>query len=131
MVTPDAKRKAVCQALRVDRSTVRYTSTRPDEAPLREAMKAVATERRRFGYRRIHIMLERDAIVMNQKKLRRLYREEKLEVLQRFENRLVLSESLPGQFQTVAVVHKLFRIAISHIIQFYQRTWNQVRSGKP
>ena len=63
------------QALRIDRSTVRYTSPRPDDAPLREAMKAVAAERRRFGYRRIHVMLDRQGIVMNQKKLRRLYRE--------------------------------------------------------
>ena len=97
MVTPDAKRKAVahactvhavsqrraCLALTIDRSTVRYTSTRPDDALLREAMKAVAGERRRFGYRRIHIMLDRQGIVMNQKKLRRLYREEKLQVRRR------------------------------------------------
>jgi len=97
MVTPDAKRKAVvhacevhgvsqrraCQALRIDRSTVRYTSLRPDDASLREAMKAVAAERRRFGYRRIHVMLDRQGIVMNQKKLRRLYREEKLQVRRR------------------------------------------------
>ena len=97
MVTPDAKRKAVahacevhgvsqrraCQALMIDRSTVRYTSIRPDDAPLREAMKAVAAERRRFGYRRIHVMLDRQGIVMNQKKLRRLYREEKLQVRRR------------------------------------------------
>src|SRR5690606_37231410 len=97
MVTPDAKGKAVahawevqgvsqrraCQALRIDRSTVRYTSIRPDDAPLREAMKAVAAERRRFGYRRIHVMLDRQGIVMNQKKLRRLYREEKLQVRRR------------------------------------------------
>jgi putative transposase len=88
MVTPDAKRKAVvhacevhgvsqrraCQALRIDRSTVRYTSIRADDAPLREVMKAVAAERWRFGYRRIHVMLGREGIVMNQKKLRRLYR---------------------------------------------------------
>lgn len=33
-------------------------------------MKAVAAERRRFDYRRIHIMLDRQGIVMNQKKLR-------------------------------------------------------------
>ncbi len=46
-------------------------------------MKAVAAERRRFGYRRIHIMLDRQGIVMNQKKLRRLYREEKLQVRRR------------------------------------------------
>jgi putative transposase len=39
--------------------------------------------RRRFGYRRIHVMLERQGIVMNQKKLRRLYREEKLQVRRR------------------------------------------------
>ena len=97
MVTPDAKRKAVahacdghgvsqrraCQALNIDRSTVRYVSTRPDDAPLRAAMKAVASERRQFGYRRIHLMLERQGIVMNQKKLRRLYREEKLQVRRR------------------------------------------------
>ncbi len=71
------------KALRIDRSTVRYTSTRPDDAPLREAMKALAAERRRFGYRRIHVMLDRQGIVMNQKKLRRLYREEKLQVRRR------------------------------------------------
>lgn len=46
-------------------------------------MKAIAAERRRFGYRRIHIMLERQGIVMNLKKLRRLYREEHLEVRKR------------------------------------------------
>src|SRR5690606_36882798 len=82
MVTPDAKRKSVaqacavhgvsqrraCQALRIDRSTVRYASVRPNDAPLREAMKAVASERRRFGYRRIHVILDRQGIVMNQKK---------------------------------------------------------------
>lgn len=50
---------------------------------LREAMKKVASERRHFGYRRIHIMLERQGIVMNQKKLRRLYREQKLQVRKR------------------------------------------------
>ena len=43
-------------------------------------MKAVAAERRRFGYRRIRVMLERQGIVMNLKKLRRLYREERLQV---------------------------------------------------
>jgi len=109
MVTPDAKRKAVvhacevhgvsqrraCQALRIDRSTVRYTSTRPDDAPLREAMKAVAAERRRFGYRRIHVMLDRHGIVMNQKKLRRLYREEKLQVRRRGGRKRALGARAP------------------------------------
>jgi putative transposase len=97
MVAPGVRREAVahvvathgvsqrraCQALAVDRSSVRYRSVRPDDAEARAAMKAVAAERRRFGYRRIHIMLERQGIVMNLKKLRRLYREEKLQVRRR------------------------------------------------
>jgi putative transposase len=97
MVTPDAKRKAVahacdahgvsqrraCKALNVDFTSVRYRSIRPDDDALREAMKTVAAQRRRFGYRRIHVMLERQGITMNQKKLRRLYREEKLQVRRR------------------------------------------------
>ena len=97
MVTPEAKRDAVahaceehgisqrraCQALVVDRSSVRYVRIRPDDIALREAMKKVASERRRFGYRRIHVMLERQGILMNLKKLRRLYREEKLQVRKR------------------------------------------------
>ena len=55
-----------------DRSSIRCQSTRPDDAEVRDAMKAVAAERRRFGYRRIHVMLDRQGIAMNLKKLRRL-----------------------------------------------------------
>lgn len=97
MVTPGAKREAVahlctehwvsqrraCSVLGVDRSSVRYRSVRPDDADLRKAMKAVAAERRRFGYRRVHVMLERQGWRVNQKKIRRLYREEKLQVRKR------------------------------------------------
>lgn len=96
-MTPGAKREAVahlckthqvsqrraCSVLDVDRSSVRYRSVRPDDAELRKAMKAVAAERRRFGYRRVHVMLERQGWQVNQKKLRRLYREEKLQVRKR------------------------------------------------
>ena len=97
MVAPVAKREAVahlreahqvserraCAVLGVDRSSVRYRSVRPDDADLRKAMKAVADERRRFGYRRVHIMLERQGWHVNQKKIRRLYTEEKLQVKRR------------------------------------------------
>jgi putative transposase len=62
---------------------MRYRSIRPDYTFIREAMKKVASERRRFGYRRIHVMLGRQGIVMKLKKLRRLYREERLTVRKR------------------------------------------------
>ena len=96
-MTPEAKRQAVvhlckahgvsqrraCNVMQVDRSTVRYRSKRPDESELREEIKLVAKERRRFGYRRIQVMLERKGIFMNHKKLRRIYVEEKLQVRRR------------------------------------------------
>ena len=75
--------RRACSVLGVDRSSVRYRSLRPEDADLRKAMKAVAAERRRFGYRRVHVMLERQGWQLNQKKLRRLYREEKLQVRKR------------------------------------------------
>jgi transposase InsO family protein len=40
-------------------------------------MKALANERRRFGYRRLHVLLRRERQLVNHKKLFRLYREEK------------------------------------------------------
>ncbi|WP_081773849.1 IS3 family transposase, partial [Ahrensia sp. 13_GOM-1096m] len=75
--------RRACDVLGIDRSSVRYRSVRPDDALLREATKKVAAERRRFGYRRIHVMLQRQGHFLNQKKLRRLYREEKLQVRKR------------------------------------------------
>ncbi len=97
MVTPEVKRKAVvhlidnhqvsqrraCDVLQVDRSSVRYQSKRGNDAELRDAIKRVARDRRRFGYRRINVMLQREGIHMNHKKLRRIYAEEKLQVRRR------------------------------------------------
>ncbi|ANP88251.1 integrase (plasmid) [Rhizobium leguminosarum] len=97
MVTPAAKRKAVahlmshhemserraCKAIGFCRMTVRYETRRDDDHELRERMKALAHERRRFGYRRIHVLLRREGHLVNHKRLFRLYREEKLTVRKR------------------------------------------------
>lgn len=79
----DLAQRRACKVLTVDRSSVRYKSVRPDGCDLREAIRKVASERWQFGYRRIHIMLQRKGIVMNQKKLRRLYCDERLQVRRR------------------------------------------------
>jgi hypothetical protein len=44
----------------------------PDNPEVREEMKAIASKRRRFGYRRIGVLLERKGMIMNHKKLYRL-----------------------------------------------------------
>src|SRR5271170_662562 len=67
----------------IDHSTLRYQSKRPDDAPLRQRLRELAQERRRFGYRRLGWLLAREGHAMNRKKLYRLYREEKLMVRRR------------------------------------------------
>jgi len=96
-VTPAAKRDAVahlvdgykmserraCDVIGVGRSLVRYRSRRPDDAALRERMRDLAAERRRFGYRRLHVLPRQGGLVENRKRTQRLYREEGLTVRKR------------------------------------------------
>ena len=79
----DLSERRACAILGLDRTSVRYSHLRPDDAVTRERLRAIAAERRRFGYRRLGIMLAREGIVMNHKKLLRLYREEELRVRRR------------------------------------------------
>jgi putative transposase len=74
--------RRACGLVGVDPKTVRRERP-PDNAEIRKEMREIAAQRRRFGYRRIGVMLERKGHVMNHKKLYRLYREEGLSVRRR------------------------------------------------
>jgi putative transposase len=109
MVTPAVRREAVtqlrvefevserraCTALGVERSSVRYRSCRPDDGTARARLRELAAVRRRFGYRRLHILMTREGFVMNHKKLRRLYREERLQVRRRGGRKRALGTRAP------------------------------------
>ena len=43
-----------------DRASLRYRAIRPDDGALRERLKVLAQQRRRFGYRRLHVLLRRE-----------------------------------------------------------------------
>lgn len=97
MVTPAQRREAVallmsarqmserraCRVAGVERALVRYRSRRLDDAELRTRLRSLAHERRRFGYRRLHILLRREGWVVNRKRVQRLYQEERLMVRKR------------------------------------------------
>lgn len=59
-------------------SVLRYCSRRADDGLLRERLRELASERPRFGYRRLHVLLRREDIVINRKRTYRFYCEEKL-----------------------------------------------------
>ena len=93
---------------------MRYRSCRPDDADLRGRLRELAGERRRFGYRRLHILLRREGRRVNRKKVQRLYCEEGLTVRRRRRRRrkratgtrapaLVLA--LPNQRWSLDFVH--------------------------
>ena len=85
MVTPAAKREAVahlvgayemserraCRLIKADRKTIRYRSHRPPDEDLRRRLKELAAEQRRFGYRRLHVLLRAEGHAVNRKKTQR------------------------------------------------------------
>jgi putative transposase len=78
----DISQRRASRLVGVDSKTVRRDQT-PDNPEVREEMKAIASKRRRFGYRRIGVLLEYKGMIMNHKKLYRIYTEQKLGVRQR------------------------------------------------
>ncbi len=73
-----SKRRA-CKIIGVSRNTLRYTSKKViQDKVLRKRMRELAEKRRRFGSPRIHVLLKREALVVNHKRTERIYREEGL-----------------------------------------------------
>jgi putative transposase len=109
MVTPAASREAVahlvevhemserraCHVISADRSSIRYRARRPDDAQLRSRLRQLAQQRRRFGYRRLHVLLKREGCEVNRKRIQRLYVEEKLQVRRRGGRKRALGTRVP------------------------------------
>ena len=75
--------RRACRTIQADRKTVRYRSRRPPDTELRGRLRELAGEQRRFGYRRLHVLLRAEGHALNRKKTQRLYREEGLTVRKR------------------------------------------------
>ncbi|WP_264812693.1 IS3 family transposase, partial [Acetobacter oeni] len=109
VVTPVAKRQAVrhiqealdlserraCALVGLARRVARYVSTRADDAALRQRLRDMASQRRRFGYRRLGYLLAREGGSPNHKKLFRLYQEEGLKVRHRGARKRALGTHAP------------------------------------
>ena len=129
MVGPAAKRAAVahlqavmslserraCSIVGADRKMVRYRSSRRQDAELRSRLRDLANERRRFGYRRLFVLLRREGEPSGINRIYRLYREEGLAVRKRRARRKavgtrapILVETKPNARWSLDFVHDQF-----------------------
>src|SRR3984957_3035832 len=126
MVGPAAKREGVahlqaamglserraCSIVGADRKMVRYRSCRPPDTELRTQLRDLAHERKRFGYRRLFVLLRQAGEPSGVNRIYRLYREEGLTVRKRRARRRavgsrspILVESKPNARWSVDFVH--------------------------
>jgi putative transposase len=116
-VTPAARRQAVaiaqeeqglsrrraCRLIGIARSVVEREPKRArDHARLRGRLHALAGERRRFGYRRLHELLRREGWRVSHRLVERLYREEKLAIRRRRRQKRGLGRMLAGAWCPIA-----------------------------
>ena len=86
----------MCLLLGLSRSVLHYTSQRVEDG-LQARLIELAGERRRFGYRRLHILVEREGYEVNHKRVHRLYRQAGLAVRRRRKRERVAVERRPLQ----------------------------------
>jgi putative transposase len=109
MVGPAVKREAVahlrnvlgmserraCTLVAADRKMIRYRSCRPPDIELRTRLRELANQRRRFGYRRLFILLREQGERSGINRIYRLYREEGLTVRKRKARRRAIGTRTP------------------------------------
>lgn len=102
MVSPQAKRDTVtyvmashalgltraCGLIGISRSLYRYASKRPDDKALKERLCELAGQKRRYGYRRLHVLLCREGWTINRKRTYRVYHAADLMVRRRKRKRI-------------------------------------------
>lgn len=92
----DISERQACRYVGANRRMVRYVRIVKDDGPLRARLEELAAERRRFGFRRLAVLLRRDGIVVNIKRVLRIYREANLQVRKRVRRRVALGRGMPA-----------------------------------
>jgi putative transposase len=91
--------RRACRLLELDRSSYRYEAVADGDAELRGKLLELARQKPRYGYRRLHVLLQRQGQAVNVKRVYRLYREEGLMVRRQRRKRLVRSMSAESRLQ--------------------------------
>ena len=94
---PRISERHACRVIGCALSSQRYRSRRDPRPELRSRLRTLAHERVRWGYRRLHVLLGREGVVVNRKCVYRIYREEGLAVRRRKRKRTAVArQPLPA-----------------------------------
>jgi putative transposase len=91
----DVSVRRACAVVKMAESTYRYQAQRQEPKGLRARLLEIASERPRFGYRRLHVLLRREGWEINHKRIERLYRDERLAVRRKRRKRVAQMERRP------------------------------------
>ena len=105
MIVSGLSERRSCEIVGLSRTTRRYAE-RPknDDDELRKQICEIAHARRRFGYRRITAKLRKSGVIVNSKRVYRIYTEENLKVRRRPRRRLALARGTP--METPAMINQ-------------------------
>jgi putative transposase len=87
--------RRACSIVGADRKMVRYRPKRSPDTVLRQRLRDLANERRRFGYRRLFVLLRHEGERSGINRVYRLYREEGLSVRKRRARRRAVGTRAP------------------------------------
>jgi len=88
--------RRACSLAGLARSTFQYKRRRSDPPELTARLRELASERPRFGYRRLHALLRREGRAINRKRVYRIYRAQGLAVRRRARGRPRLARAAPS-----------------------------------
>jgi len=88
--------RRACRLAELSRTVLKHQpKRRPENEAIQTRMVELAHERRRFGYRRIHVLLRREGVQANHKRIERLYRLAGLTVRKRRRRERIALERQP------------------------------------
>jgi putative transposase len=91
--------RSACKLLEMDRTSCRYAPKPDRNEKLRQDLNELARQKPRYGYRRLHVLLQRRGWTVNHKRLYRLYRQENLAVRRLRRKRLIRPAAPIAQFE--------------------------------
>jgi putative transposase len=87
--------RRACGLVQIQRASARYRWRRPRDLRFEQRLRELAAQRVRFGYRRLHVLLQREGWAVNHKRVYRVYREAGLAVRRRKRKRAAASARVP------------------------------------